>query len=135
MRLYQSPYIRSFSTALLMSMLASSLVGCGDEPEVIAPVEPKAKVSAKPNVMPTLNLDILPKNNSSSAIDYIIDGSASMCGYFNAELNATDNALPITKLVQSIQSVLRTDDRLLIFMQVSQQIRLPTYLLRLLRIN
>ena len=117
MRLYQSTYTRGVSTALLMVLLASSLIGCGDEPEVIAPAKPEAKVSAKPNVMPPLNLDILPKNNSPSATDYIIDGSASMCGYFNAELNATENALPITKLVQSIQSVLRTNDRLLIFMQ------------------
>ena len=117
MRLYQLTSTRGVSAALFIAMLASSLVGCGDEPDIIVPAEPKAKVSAKPNVMPPLNLDILPKNNSPSPIDYIIDGSASMCGYFNAELNTTENTLPITKLVQSIQSVLRTDDRLLIFMQ------------------
>lgn len=118
MRPYQSTYACGLSTVLFMSVLSGSLAGCSDEPEVVAPIkEPRVKVSAKPDVMPTLNLDILPKNNKTSAIDYIIDGSASMCGYFNAELNTTDNALPITQLIQSIQSVLRTDDRLLIFMQ------------------
>jgi hypothetical protein len=67
--------------------------------------------------MPALNLDILPPNNTPSAIDYIIDGSASMCGYFNAELGITEQAIPMTKLVQAIQSVRRSDDRILIFMQ------------------
>ena len=59
MRLYQLTSTRGVSAALFIAMLASSLVGCGDEPDVIVPAEPKAKVSAKPNVMPPLNLDIL----------------------------------------------------------------------------
>ena len=111
---YRLTYAYRLSAVLL---LASVLVGCSDEPEAVASAAPVAKVSAKPDVMPPLNLDILPQNNSASAIDYIIDGSASMCGYFNAELDTTEQAIPITKLVQAIQSVMRSDDRLLVFMQ------------------
>lgn len=109
-----SKYASALSTALLVSVLA----GCSDEPEAVATEAPAVKVNTKPNFMPPLNLDILPQTKSSaSAIDYIIDGSASMCGYFNAELDTTEQAIPITKLVQAIQSVLRTNDRILIFMQ------------------
>ena len=111
---YRLTYAYRLSAALL---LASLLVGCSDEPEAVASAAPVAKINAKPDVMPPLNLDILPQNNSTSAIDYIIDGSASMCGYFNAELDTTEQAIPITKLVQAIQSVMRSDDRLLVFMQ------------------
>lgn len=107
------PYAYGLSALLIISLLA----GCSDEPEAIAPEKPVAKVDAQPNVMPALNLDILSNGNSASAIDYIIDGSSSMCGYFNAELNTTEQAIPITKLIQAIQAVLRSDDRLLIFMQ------------------
>ena len=113
MQIYLSKYAGALSAVLLVSLVA----GCSDEPEAIATEAPAVKVNATPNFMPPLNLDILPKNNSPSAIDYIIDGSASMCGYFNAELDTTEQAIPITKLVQAIQSVLRTNDRILIFMQ------------------
>lgn len=113
MQLYRSTYARTLSVVLLVSMLA----GCSDEPEVVVTQVPDVKVSTKPDVMPPLNLDILPQSTSDSAIDYIIDGSASMCGYFNAELDTTEQAIPMTKLVQAIQSVLRSDDRLLVFMQ------------------
>ncbi len=114
MQIHLSKYASALSAALLVSLLA----GCSDEPEAVATEAPAAKVNAKPDFMPPLNLDILPQTKSSaSAIDYIIDGSASMCGYFNAELDTTEQAIPITKLVQAIQSVLRTNDRILIFMQ------------------
>ena len=109
--------LSKYASALSAALLVSVLTGCSDEPEAVATEAPAAKVNATPNFMPPLNLDILPKNNSPSAIDYIIDGSASMCGYFNAELDTTEQAIPITKLVQAIQSVLRTNDRILIFMQ------------------
>ena len=114
MPLYRLKYALGLSSSLALVLLA----GCSDEPEVVAPEAAPVKVSAKPNVMPPLNLDMLPQaKTSTSAIDYIIDGSASMCGYFNAELETTEQAIPITKLVQAIQSVRRTDDRILIFMQ------------------
>ena len=44
MRLYQLTSTRGVSAALFTAMLASSLVGCGDEPDVIVPAEPKANV-------------------------------------------------------------------------------------------
>lgn len=115
MKSYQSKYAYSLSAALLLSLLS----GCSDQPEEIMTTEaPVATKSAKPDVMPAFNLDLLPSvKSNTSAIDYIIDGSASMCGYFNAELGTTEQALPITKLVQAIQSVRRSEDRILIFMQ------------------
>ena len=114
MQFYQSKYAYGFSAALSVILLSS----CSEQPAEVAITEavvaPKA---TKPDVMPALNLDILPPANTPSAIDYIIDGSASMCGYFNAELGITEQAIPMTKLVQAIQSVRRSDDRILIFMQ------------------
>ena len=115
MQFYQSKHAYGLSAAILFSLLG----GCSDQPEeVVKPETPVATKSAKPEVMPALSLDLLPPvKSSTAAIDYIIDGSASMCGYFNAELNTTEQAIPITKLVQAIQSVRRSEDRILIFMQ------------------
>jgi|GEM_PF-6646332 len=103
-------------------LLLSALVACSETPE--PPSEPKkdAAMDTTPDSMPPLNLSIIPDtnlntNNAPAAIDYIIDGSASMCGYFDAKLGTTEKALPITKLVQAIQAVMRSNDRLLIFMQ------------------
>lgn len=114
MQFYQSKCVYGFSAALSVILLS----GCSEQPaEVAIPEAVVAPKATKPEVMPALNLDILPPNNTPSAIDYIIDGSASMCGYFNAELGITEQAIPMTKLVQAIQSVRRSDDRILIFMQ------------------
>jgi len=115
MKSYQSKYAYGLSVALLLSLLS----GCSDQPEEVVKAEtPVATKSTKPDVMPALNLDVLPSvKSNTSAIDYIIDGSASMCGYFNAELGVTEHAIPITKLVQAIQAVRRSDDRILVFMQ------------------
>ena len=114
MQFYQSKYAYGFSAALSVILLSS----CSEQPaEVAIPEAVVAPKATKPDVMPALNLDILPPANTPSAIDYIIDGSASMCGYFNAELGITEQASPMTKLVQAIQSVRRSDDRILIFMQ------------------
>lgn len=101
--------------ALLLSAL---MIGCSDAPEPPQETKKPAAVAAKPDAMPPLNVDMISDTNKApAATDYIIDGSASMCGYFNAQLGITENALPITKLVQAIQAVMRSDDRILIFMQ------------------
>ena len=115
MKSYQSKYAYSLSAAVLFSLLG----GCSDQPEEVLKAEmPVSTKSTQPQVMPALGLDLLPPaKNGTAAIDYIIDGSASMCGYFNAELDTTEQAIPITKLVQAIQSVRRSEDRILIFMQ------------------
>lgn len=111
---YHSKYAYGVSAALSVMLFS----GCGEPPaEVVIPEAVVVAQATKPDVMPALNLEILPPVNTPSAIDYIIDGSASMCGYFNAELGITEQAIPITKLVQAIQSVRRSDDRVLIFMQ------------------
>lgn len=119
MQVYPSKYA-GILTALLLASLGA---GCSDAPEPTVTEEPVVKAVKKADVMPPLSLDLLPQanqtqaNQNTGAIDYIIDGSASMCGYFNAELNTTKHSLPMTKLLQSIQSVLRTNDRILVFMQ------------------
>lgn len=114
MQRYHLKYAYGLSAALSVVLLSA----CSEQPvEVATPEAVVAPKATKPEVMPALNLDILPPANTPSAIDYIIDGSASMCGYFNAELGTTEQAIPMTKLVQAIQSVRRSDDRILIFMQ------------------
>lgn len=118
---YQSKYAYGLSFALLASLIGGCSEDAKSEIESEGAVKPKAPVvteNVKPNVIPALALDLLPDvKSNAAAIDYIIDGSASMCGYFNAELNKTEQAIPITKLVQAIQAVRRTDDRILVFMQ------------------
>ncbi len=103
-------------------LMIGAVSGCSDEPAAV-PVTaktdaPSTAASSAPDVLPPLAIDLLPKTSKqSTGIDYIIDGSASMCGYFNAKLNTTEHTLPITQLLQAIQAVRRSEDRVLVFMQ------------------
>jgi hypothetical protein len=100
------------------------LLGCGQSPQppAAAPesAKPAATVASQPLSqvgMPALNLSGLAAGDPAAGIDYILDGSLSMCGFFAADENDTSVGLPLSKLMQNIKGLRRSQDRILVFVQ------------------
>lgn len=103
--------------AMGLAVLAviSTYSGCSKPPETVKP-KPDAPVITI-NVAPDLNLQSLVASGEPAAIDYILDGSASMCGYFKAGMTDKSLGLHIIRLLQEIKSVHGEKDHILIFSQ------------------
>lgn len=105
-------------------MVSLLLWGCGQPPQPPAAepksAKPAATVASQPLSqlgMPALNLSGLAAGDPAAGIDYILDGSLSMCGFFAADENDSSVGLPLSKVMQSIKGLRRSQDRILVFVQ------------------
>lgn len=113
--------LKQHSLTLLVSC---TLLGCGQSPQPPATDSKttKSAASAAPKAasqvgMPALNLNGLAGADPTVGIDYILDGSASMCGFFVADENDTSIGLPLSKVMQNIKGLRRSQDRIFVFVQ------------------
>lgn len=97
------------SLPVIVSLL---LLGCGQSPQPPAAAPESAKpattVTSQPLSqlgMPALNLSGLAAADPAAGIDYVLDGSLSMCGFFTADENDTSVGLPLSKVMQSIKGL------------------------------
>jgi len=101
-----------------------ALFGCSQPAQLPAePEQPDAAATtevprpASQIGMPALNLSGLAGADPAAGIDYILDGSASMCGFFVANENDSAVGLPLSKIMQSIKGLRRSQDRIFVFVQ------------------
>lgn len=113
-----------FTCTVIMLAACTVLYGCSQPAQ--EPSEPeKSHVSSpkqapRPVIqtgMPALNLSGMAGADPAVGIDYILDGSASMCGFFIANENDSTTGLPLSKIVQIIKGLRRSQDRILVFVQ------------------